>query len=134
MWHLPYLTLPLPRGVTESVHHLWVSSMHRCARIHEGMGSLTNQKQRTSEQHTELGKSRISQDNMDLEEVIKWFDSHEPFDPLEHNLKSISSGITAVTDKINCDNAVEIGEMIQEKLDGVCFEDAVIKQKSKVNN
>ena len=117
--------------VEEFVRHLWVSSMHRCAGIHEAMGSLTNQKQ--SEQHTELGKNRILRDNKDLEEVIKWFDSHEPFDPSEHNLKSISSGITAVTDEINCDNADEIGEMIQEKLDGVCFEDAVIKRKSKVN-
>ena len=104
------------RRVTESVRHLWISSMHRCARIHEAMGSLTNQKQRTLEQHTELGKSRISRDNKYLEEVIKWFDSHETFDPSEHNLKSISSGITAVTDEINCDNAKEVGEMIQQKL------------------
>ena len=84
--------------------------LYRCAGIHEAMGSLTNQKQRTSEHHTESGRSRISRDNKDLEEVIEWFDSREPFDPSEHNLKSISYGITAVTDEINCDNVEEIGE------------------------
>ena len=55
------------KGITESVRHLWIGSMHRCAGIHDAMGNLTGQLHCTSAQHTELGKSRIRRDNSDLD-------------------------------------------------------------------
>ena len=55
------------RGITEPVRNLCIGSMHRCAGIHDAMGNLTGQLHCTSEQHTELGKSRIRRDNSNLD-------------------------------------------------------------------
>ena len=98
------------RGVSESVRLLWVNSMHRCAGIHNAMGNLTGHRHRKSKQHIELSTSRIKRDNSNLQKLIELFDNHEPFDPDEHLLKSLSSGITASPeDGVNCDEAEEVG-------------------------
>ena len=123
------------RDITVSVRNLWIGSMHRCTGIHDGMGNLTGQLHCTSEQHTELGKSRIRRDNSDLDRIIAWFDMHDPFNPAEQSLKCISSGLTAQTnDEINCDDAENIGYVIQQNLDNVRFDDASIKRNSKVKS
>ena len=110
------------RGITESVLVLWVSSMHRCAGIHNAMGNLTGQLHRTSEQHIDLGTSRIKRDNSDLKKSIEWFDNHEHFDPSQPLLRSLASGVTATYgDGINCDDFENAGFLIQEKLNGVCI-------------
>ena len=101
------------RGITDSVKLLWVSSMHRCAGIHDAMGNLTQQRHRSSEQHVELGSSRIKRDNSDLKRLIDWFDAHESFDPKQPLLQSPSSGITALDeDGVNCDEAEKVGFLI----------------------
>ena len=121
------------RGVTESVRLLWVNSMHRCAGIHNAMCSLTGEDRKSSEQHVELGSSRILRDNLDLDKIIKWFHQHNPFDINERNLKCLSTGLTAADDQtINCDNAEQVGLAIQQSLDGLCVEDASIKRTDQV--
>ena len=57
------------RGVSESVRLLWVKTMHRCASVHNAMSNLTEVLHKTSEQHTELGQSRIKRDNDDLMKI-----------------------------------------------------------------
>ena len=43
-------------------------------------------------------------------------------------LRSLSTGLAAgESDNIICDNAEVVGQMIQKKLDGVCFEVATIR-------
>ena len=121
------------RGITDSVKLLLVSSMHPCAGIHDAMENLTQQRHRSSEQDVELGSSRIKRDNSDLKRLIDWFDAHEPFDPRQPLLQSISSGITALDeDGVNCDEAAKVGFLIQEKLNGMCIENASIKRKDHV--
>lgn len=94
------------RGVKESVRTIWTNSMHQCASVHLAMSALTGQHHKTSEQHIELGKSRIKRDNEDLEKLFDWFDNHEPFDINEPALKSLTTGISvSVEDHINCDQA-----------------------------
>ena len=123
------------RGITESVLVMWVSSMHRCAGIHNAMGNLTGQLHRTSEQHIDLGTSRIKRDNSDLKKLIEWFDTREPFDPSQPLLRSLASGVTATDgDGINCDGSENAGFLIQEKLNSVCIEDASIKRKDQVKS
>ena len=91
--------------------------MHRCAGIHDAMGNLTQQRHRSSEQHVELGSSRIKRDNSDLKRLIDWFDAHEPFDPRLPLLQSISSGITALDeDGVNCDEAEKVGFLFQRNV------------------
>ena len=121
------------RGITESVRQLWVSSMHRCASVHDSMGNLTGQHHKTSEQHIELGTSRIKRDNSDLQKLVEWFDIHNPFDCSIPQLRSLTSGLTAVEgDGINCDDAENVGYIIQQYIDGLCIEEAKIKRSGKI--
>lgn len=94
------------RGVSESVRLLWVKTMHRCASIHNAMSNLTKVLHKTSEQHTELGQSRIKRDNDDLMKIINWFKWHNPFTLDDTSLRSLSMGLTASEENdLNCDDA-----------------------------
>ena len=120
-------------GITESVRLLWVKSMHRCADVHNAMCSLTGLQHRSSEQHVELGISRVKRDNSDLQKLVAWFDIHDPFQPNEPLLRSLSSGLAAKeTDKVNCDDAEQVGQHIQASLNGVCVENCKIKRNDQV--
>lgn len=121
------------RGMTESVRHQWVYSMHHCAAVQEAMSSLTNRPHHTSEQHVELGKSRSELDTKDFEKVLEWFEQHNPFIVEVPTLRSLSSGITASNeDGINCDESEEVGQMIQQSLDGASVNSAKIKRSDHV--
>ena len=116
------------RGISNTVNTNWIHSMHRCAEVHNGMVSLAGLQHKTSEQHIELGKSRIKRDVTDLEKLYSWFLQHDPFDVNEHSLRCTSTGLTAPDDDcINCDRAEEIGKGIQLTLDGVSVAEATVK-------
>ena len=60
----------------------------------------------SSPQHAELGKSRHHHDLNDLHKIIKWLDSHNPFESDVVSLQSLSSGRPISgndDDDINCD-------------------------------
>ena len=121
------------RGVTEFVSTPWINSMHRCVAIHNSMSTLTNVIHRTSEQHVDLTASRRQLDMSDIGKLDAWFQTHDPFDPDILTLRSLATGLTAaVCDNINCDAAEVVGQMIQKKLDGVCFEKATIRRSDQV--
>lgn len=118
------------RGMSENVILTWVHTMHTSAQIHGAMTELTKNQHRTSNQHVELGASRMKRDQDDLEKIKTWLDINDPFDENEPLLKSIASGLTAQEgDKINCDDAESVGKYIQNLLDDVSFGDATIKKK-----
>ena len=122
------------RGITESVRTQWISSMHRCAGVHNAMTNLTGTKHQSSYQHLELYESRVKRDNTDLKKLLQWFYQHEPFDVNEPNLKCIANGLVASHDdnKVNCDETESVGHAIQVKLDGVCIADAKIKRSQQI--
>ena len=79
----------------------------------------TGLQHQTSEQHIELGTSRIKRDNSNLIKVQNWFEKHDPFDQSEPNLKSLSPGVIASTESgINCDKTEKVGEEIQNLMMG----------------
>ena len=83
--------------------------MHSCADVHNAMCSLTGLQHRSSEQHVELGNSHVKRDNSDLQKPVTWFDIHDPFQPNEPLLRSLSSGLAAKeTDNVNCDEAEQL--------------------------
>ena len=97
------------RGVTESVRTLWISSMHRCAEVHNAMCNLTGLHHASSDQHVELTTSRRQRDN-DFEKFRSWISVHNPFYVNNPFLRSLSSGLFATEeDCINCDSAEEGG-------------------------
>ena len=121
------------RGMTESVRHIWIHSMHRCASVHGAMVSLTGRMRKTSEQHAEFGKSRCNQDRRDMMKIKEWFNQHEPFDENVSGLRSLATGVTARDgDGVDCDNAEEVGRKIQRKLDNVKVNEAKIKRSDHI--
>ena len=58
------------RGFTESVELTWVYTMHRCASINQAMCNLTGLHHQTSEQHVEMGRSRVRRDMQDQQKII----------------------------------------------------------------
>jgi hypothetical protein len=68
-------------------------------------------------QHSELGKSRIKGDDIDLKKVLAFFDCYNPFD---------------ITDGIDCDEVESVDVHIMNKLDGASFKDVVMKTLEQV--
>ena len=82
-------------GFTDTVRLMWVRSAHLCGEVHNAMATLTGHQHQTSEQHVELGTSRLKRDNTDIINVQQWFENHNLFDQNELNFKSIYSGVIA---------------------------------------
>jgi hypothetical protein len=121
------------RGLTESVRHQWIHTLHRCAAVHEAMTSLTGLNTKNSEQHVDLGISRKKRDIADVTKIFYWLDIHDPFDTSSKELRSISTGLQAQEqDGINCDDAEEIGYQIQLKLDMKLYCDSKIKRSEQI--
>ena len=121
------------RGMTENVILTWVHTMHACAQVHNAMTQLTGNHHKTSNQHAELGVSRIKRDNDDLENIKLWIENSNPFDDNEPLLRSIATGLTATEgDGINCDEAEKIGQAIQDQLDGISITESTIKKKDHI--
>ena len=91
------------------------------------MTSLTELHHITSNQHEEMGQSRIKRDYDDLQKLLALFDTCDPFDPSREQLQSLTSGIIAGAD-VNCDEAEDVGYKIQKKLDGVTVANAKISR------
>ena len=68
------------RGFNESIGHQWIHTAHYCAVIHQTMSSGTKIVSKGSEQHEELGKSRICRDSTDLATIQDWFLKNNSFD------------------------------------------------------
>ncbi|KAK6181746.1 hypothetical protein SNE40_009537 [Patella caerulea] len=79
------------RGLTESVRHMWIYTMHHFAEFHDAMTSLTGKRHKSSEQHTEFGEPRRARDTCDLTKLIAWFDKKDPFDLELTELMSLSA-------------------------------------------
>ena len=110
------------RGFTDTVRLMWVHCAHMCGEVQNAMTTLTDHQHQTNEQHIELGTSRLKRDNADLMKVQKWFQKHNPFDQTEPNLKSIYTGVVALTDSgINCDEIEKVGKDIQSRSMGRPF-------------
>eukprot|EP00111_Clytia_hemisphaerica_P013776 TCONS_00040538-protein len=124
------------RGMEENVRQLWVSSMSYCAAVHDAMTSLTGVKAQSSDQHQEMGFSRIKTDFKDSLKFFCWLEKRNPFVYEDAHLHSLSSGVIAVIgqDNVNCDEAEVVGGRIQSSLDGKSFTDASIKRKDEVKS
>ena len=46
--------------MTDTIRLTWIHSTHACADLHNSTMELTNVQQKTSEQHTELGKNKLN--------------------------------------------------------------------------
>ena len=95
------------------------------------MSSLTQHLHTTSDQHEELGSSRVKRDFDDLQKIISWFEERNPFVGIGSDLQSLSSGVTA-DEIVNCDDAEAVGNKIHEALDDKPFVKSLIKRTHQV--
>ena len=80
-----------------------------------------------------MEKNRIKRDSADFKKAELFFEVHNPFE--EPDLRNLFTGLTAKTDnQINCDQAAEIGKIINEKLDGISFSNFLIKPKEQIKS
>ena len=119
------------RGMSPAVRMVWIRSMHLCGQIHDAMTMMTDHQHTTGEPHQELGSTRIKRDFEDMQKVMEWLNSRNPFDPANTSLRSLTSGITG-DDSVNCDDTEQVGQTIHETLDDKMFVNASIKRKSQV--
>ena len=101
--------------------------MHACAAIHEAMTSLTGKHHSTSDQHVEFGTARREHDMRDMNKILDWLHTHDPFDRTQPKLRSLASGLAA-SDSINCDETEIVGYEIQKDLDNHSFGAAKTKR------
>ena len=106
--------------------------MHACAAIHEAMTSLTGKHHSTSDQHVEFGTARREHDMRDMNKILDWLHTHDPFDRTQPQLRSLASGLAA-SDSINCDETEIVGYEIQKDLDNHSFGAAKTKRKQMIH-
>ena len=70
-------------------------------------------------------------DYQDLQKILQWFETNNPFDSNRLELQSLSTGSIA-DDTINCDEIENVGYEIQSKLNDLAVVKASIKQKEQV--
>ena len=106
--------------------------MHECGDYHDALCSLTNTLHITSDQHVEIGTTRMKRDYTDLMKVVEWLKraSHNPFDANRPHLQALDTGLMA-DETVNCDDAEAVGHRLQVKLDGVSLNDATVKRKEQ---
>lgn len=96
------------RRVTPSVVTRYLLAMPAAFTIMEQLEDYCEIRSSNSEQHVEVERSRIVRDEQDIEKLMFWLDSHNPFDN-RSSLVSLSSGVIGGP-FINCHMAFEKGE------------------------
>ena len=80
------------RGMTDSLRHLWVQSMHSTAMVHDAMMALSGVAVKSSKQHVDMGESRRKRDFEDYEKFKVWLATRNPFYFPDEHLHSLTSG------------------------------------------
>ena len=117
------------RGITES------TLACECTAVEEFAGRVHAE---SSEQHCEasdhkdLRPAQQASDQADLEQFIQWLEAYPPFSGhYSGELVSLSTGITDDS-SVNCHNADEVGQQLQQRVVGKSFADVKVKRKGKV--
>lgn len=84
------------RGMKESTRNLWVLSINHTAAVHEAMNHFSHSTIKTSEQHVDLGPSRMKRDASDWIKFYDWLTNRNPFSYNDQNLHSLSSGFISI--------------------------------------
>ena len=60
---------------------------------------------------------------------MSWFSNFNPFTPVDPNLQYLHYGLSSIEgkDHVNCEQIENIGEAVQQKLDGQRFNDISFK-------
>ena len=84
------------------------------------MMDLTSTTVKTNDQHVDV----TEEDGSKIQLTMKaWLKERNPFEFVDANLHSLSSGLISVAgkDQVNCDNAEQLGGNIHQQLDGSSY-------------
>ena len=121
------------RGMSELQRTLWLLSMPACAEMNAAMQCLTCVDFNTSEQHKEVGRSRIARDEKDTLLLLSYLQQRNPFqnDEGDNSLRSIETGVTADS-AVNVEQAKEIGTRALHDMVGKKVKDYSFKKSQQV--
>jgi len=89
----------------------WLLSMPICLQMNSATQEFSQMVYKTSEQHKETTKSRVSRDSKDMQTMMAFPCERYPFESTEIKLRNFESGVTA-DDSANVDRVQAIGEAI----------------------
>ena len=97
------------------------------------MKLLAGSSVKRTEQHIDLGPSRLTQDHTDWKRFKDWLTARNPFTFEDSNLHSLSTGFISIAgeDEINCDDSKRIGANIQAGMDGKSFTEVRLKRNDQ---
>ena len=120
------------RGLTDSVRCLWIGTLHHSAAVHLSLSELTGLNP-VSQQHVDIGLSRVRRDCSDLQKFLDWLQANDPFSGADSRLRSLSAGLVAdEADNLTCDSAEDVGAAIHHRWNDVTFYDLCLKKSDKV--
>ena len=103
-------------GIDEKQRTRWLMSLPMCSLVNDAMQSFTQTAFATSLQHQEMSATSILKDNKDSQKMFEFLEQNNPFECTDSNLRSISSGIVAISESVNAHKAKEVGENILKKM------------------
>ena len=122
----------LTRGhcMQEGTRHLWTLSLNHLASMNNAMKLLVGSSVKRSEQHIDLGPSRLTQDHTDSKRFKDWLTTRNLFKFEDSNLHSLSTGFISIAkeDGTNCDSSERIDENIQAGMGGKSFTEVRFKR------
>jgi len=115
------------RGMTETVHTTWLSTLTECSSVHDGMVNLTNVDKHTVE-HAEVTDARVKRNRLDL-----GLQTYSPFRFSDNaRLISLATGVAASSDDgVNCYLASDLGYAAQQRWNGKHFGDIKVPKSDK---
>ena len=121
------------RGMEETVRETWLNTLTTCSSIRSALSNVTKA-ERSTEEHVEVGLSRMRRDFADFFKIKHYLQLYSPFRFLHNSsLIHLSSGVVAhAEDMVDCERAEEIGIGIQKKWDDCCYGDIVCKRSEQV--
>ncbi|KYN50525.1 hypothetical protein ALC57_00165 [Trachymyrmex cornetzi] len=118
------------RGISDSVLCKWILSSIILTEISNEMENFCNVCYSTSEQHVDAGVSRIKRDASDLDKLVSFFSTYDPF-PASNTISSIYSGVVG-NESINCHQAAEVGTQLLHNTIGKSFASLKSVKKNRV--
>ncbi|KAJ8671768.1 hypothetical protein QAD02_003027 [Eretmocerus hayati] len=120
------------RGTTDSVFARWIMSMIVLHDITCAVDDSCSEGYAASEQFSDDRKALTKRDAADLEKIVEYLSSHNPFDV--NDTESIVSISTALRgdERVNCHRVYEIGNSLLSGTFGKKYEDIKLQRKNRV--
>lgn len=121
---------PFKRGCTESVVFKWIKGVIYTKDIIEGLEKYCNLEFNQSHQQVDSRDARIKRDTKDVQTLQKFLSQHNPFEDVD-NLRNIVTELIG-TEEVNCYDALNVGILAMQGIDGQYFNDIIVSKKDKV--